>query len=152
MWVRAYSVYPAAKSRRRRPHFVSWSKQCPGASGFFRWSLDMTTAAHLDLGDFLHPALFYQSNQDYLDGLLPFITDGLEAGQPVLVAVPGPNLALLRDALGPAAADITRADMTDAGRNPGRILGGVLSAFADRHAPQSVRIIGEPIWPGRSEA
>jgi anti-sigma regulatory factor (Ser/Thr protein kinase) len=109
------------------------------------------TAAHINLGDFLHPALFYQSQQEYLDGLLPFITDGLEAGQPVLVAVPGPNLALLRDALGPAAADITLADMTDAGRNPGRILGGVLSAFADKHAPRSVRMIGEPIWPGRSE-
>lgn len=111
----------------------------------------MTTATHLDLGDFLHPALFYQSTQEYLDGLLPFITDGLEAGQPVLVAVPGPNLALLRDGLGPAAAHITMADMTDAGRNPGRILGGVLSAFADKHAPTPVRMIGEPIWPGRSE-
>jgi anti-sigma regulatory factor (Ser/Thr protein kinase) len=112
----------------------------------------MTTAAHLDLGDFLHPALFYQSQQEYLSGLLPFITGGLEADQPVLVAVPGPNLALLRDALGPAAAEVTMADMTDAGRNPGRILGGVLSAFADKHAPRSVRIIGEPIWPGRSDA
>jgi anti-sigma regulatory factor (Ser/Thr protein kinase) len=43
-------------------------------------------------------------------------------------------------------------DMADAGRNPGRILGGLLSAFAERHAPKSVRMIGEPIWPGRSEA
>jgi anti-sigma regulatory factor (Ser/Thr protein kinase) len=112
----------------------------------------MTTAARLDLGDFLHPALFYQSEQQYLDGLLPFITEGLAADQPVLVAVPGPNLALLREALGPATADIAMADMRDAGRNPGRILGGVLSAFADKHAPRSVRIIGEPIWSGRSHA
>lgn len=86
-----------------------------------------------DLGAFVHPALFYNSGQEYLDGLLPFIVNGLAEEQPVLVAVPGPNLALLRDALGGDADDITMADMTQAGRNPGRIIGGVLTAFAAKH-------------------
>src|SRR5690606_41531439 len=43
-------------------------------------------------------------------------------------------------------------DMAEAGRNPGRIIPGVLHAFADRHAAGRVRIVGEPVWPGRSAA
>jgi hypothetical protein len=81
---------------------------------------------------------------------VPFITEGLAAGYPMLVAVPGPNLTALRDALGQAATGVTLADMTKAGRNPGRILGGVLSSFADKHKGRPVRMIGEPIWPTRS--
>jgi anti-sigma regulatory factor (Ser/Thr protein kinase) len=41
-------------------------------------------------------------------------------------------------------------DMTEEGRNPGRILPAVLLAFVQAHAPRPVRIIGEPIWPDRS--
>ncbi len=41
--------------------------------------------------------------------------------------------------------------MTHLGRNPGRIL-AALQEFADRHAGRSARIVGEPIWPGRSRA
>ena len=43
------------------------------------------------------------------------------------------------------------ADMAQAGRNPGRIIGTVLTAFVREHGGQRVRIIGEPIWAGRSE-
>jgi hypothetical protein len=39
----------------------------------------------------------------------------------------------------------------DAGRNPGRILPWVFHAFAVRYPERRVRILGEPIWPGRSE-
>ncbi|UJW36732.1 MEDS domain-containing protein [Saccharothrix sp. AJ9571] len=99
---------------------------------------------------FVHPALFYRSDAEYLDGLLPFVTDGLEAGQPVAISVPGPQVRLLTAALGPAAERVHMLDMTVAGRNPGRIIAGVLRRFADRHRDRHVRIIGEPIWPGRS--
>jgi hypothetical protein len=112
----------------------------------------VTTTTSVDSGAFTHPALFYHSRQEYLDCLAPFITDGLRAGQPVLVAVPGPNLALLRDAVGDSAADVTMIDMTTAGRNPGWILGGILSHFVEKHAPHRVRMIGEQIWPSRSKA
>ena len=99
---------------------------------------------------FVHPALFYRGEEEYLDGTVPFIRDGLEAGHPVAVAVPGPNLDLLRDSLGEDAASVRFLDMTDAGRNPGRIIPRVLRAFADAHTQTHVRIIGEPIWAGRS--
>lgn len=99
---------------------------------------------------FVHPALFYAGPADYLAGTVPFVQAGLEAGEPVLVAVPGPNLARIADALGDASADVRMADMTVAGRNPGRIIGSVLTAFADEHAGRRVRVIGEPIWPDRT--
>ncbi|MEW2614102.1 sensor histidine kinase [Streptomyces sp. NPDC047880] len=103
------------------------------------------------LAPFAHPALLYRDEEEYLGGTLPFVHDGLEAGEPVAVAVPGKNLALIRDALGDAAASVRLLDMREAGRNPGRIIPGVLLAFADAQpAGRRVRIIGEPIWAGRS--
>jgi anti-sigma regulatory factor (Ser/Thr protein kinase) len=99
---------------------------------------------------FVHPALFYRGEQEYLDGTVPFIRDGLRAEEPVAVAVPGSNLSLLREALGEDAASVRLLDMEKAGRNPGRIIPRVLRAFADSHPRTRVRIIGEPIWPGRS--
>jgi anti-sigma regulatory factor (Ser/Thr protein kinase) len=70
----------------------------------------------------------------------------------VAVAVPTANLALLRDELGGDADRVRMLDMTEVGRNPGRIIPGVLRAFADAHPDRHVRIIGEPIWAWRSEA
>ena len=106
----------------------------------------MTTAPD----PFVHEALFYRDAGSYLAGTVPFIRDGLDAGEPVLVAAPPANLDLLRAELDSAAARVRFIDMTRAGRNPGRIIPGVLRAFVDRHAPIHARIIGEPIWPGRS--
>jgi anti-sigma regulatory factor (Ser/Thr protein kinase) len=98
-----------------------------------------------------HSALLYYSDREYVDWLVQFIGDGLDLLEPVLVAVPGDKLASLRSALGDAAADVTMADITDAGRNPGRILAGQL-AFVERHAGQHVRVIAEPAWAGRTES
>jgi anti-sigma regulatory factor (Ser/Thr protein kinase) len=100
---------------------------------------------------FRHPALFYRGSAEYLAGTVPFVRDGLAAGEPVAVAVPPENLAILAGGLGAAAGSVHFLDMTQVGRNPGRIIPGVLRAFADTHPEQRVRIIGEPIWPGRTE-
>jgi anti-sigma regulatory factor (Ser/Thr protein kinase) len=101
-------------------------------------------------GAFGHPALFYRGAAEYLAGTVPFVWGGLAADEPVAVAVPGDNLALLRRELGADAARVRLLDMTEAGRNPGRIIPGVLRAFADSHPGRPVRIIGEPIWAARS--
>lgn len=99
---------------------------------------------------FTHPALFYADEAGYLAGTVPFVEAGLAAGEPVAVAVPGENLALLRKALGEDAHRVRLLDMTEAGRNPGRIIPRVLRGFADAHPGRRVRIIGEPIWRGRT--
>ncbi|WP_206797480.1 sensor histidine kinase [Amycolatopsis sp. MtRt-6] len=100
---------------------------------------------------FVHPALFYRDADEYLAGTVPFIRSGLAAGEPVAVSVPEANLALLRAGLGADADQVLLMDMSVAGRNPGRIIPGVLRAFADTHPGRHVRIIGEPIWPNRSD-
>ncbi|MCW0213843.1 MAG: sensor histidine kinase [Pseudonocardia sp.] len=97
-----------------------------------------------------HDGLFYSDDTSYLAGLLEFVHGGLERDEPVLVAVPGRNLELIRQGLGRDARRVRLADMAVAGRNPGRIIGTVLRAFAEEHAGHRVRIVGEPIWAGRS--
>lgn len=99
---------------------------------------------------FVHEALFYRDTGDYLAGTVPFIETALAEREPVLVAVPGPKIDLLGAALGDRAARVRFLDMTRAGRNPGKIIPWVLHAFLEEHAGGPVRIVGEPIWAGRS--
>ncbi len=104
---------------------------------------------------FTHPALFYRGADEYLAHTVPFVADALVRDEPVAVAVPGHNLRALRDELRRRDEDLPARvhwlDMTEAGRNPGRIIPHVLRAFADRHRDRRVSIIGEPIWAGRSD-
>jgi anti-sigma regulatory factor (Ser/Thr protein kinase) len=103
------------------------------------------------LGTLEHDAFLYSDAATYRAGLLGFIREGLELGEPVLVAVPQPGLGLLRSALDDAELQRVRTtDMSIAGRNPGRIIGSVLTAFVAEHPGTRVRIVGEPIWAGRS--
>ncbi|MFI9648267.1 anti-sigma factor RsbA family regulatory protein [Streptomyces sp. NPDC052040] len=100
---------------------------------------------------FVHPALFYRGTQEYATGTVPFVLDGLAAGEPVAVAAPPDRLAVVRDGLGAQADEVCFVDMTQAGRNPGWIIPGVLRRFTDAHGGDGrVRIVGEPVWPGRT--
>lgn len=98
-----------------------------------------------------HDGLLYRTPTDYLAGVLPFLQAGLAADEPVFVAVPEPNLALLRDGLNGATTSVEFADMTLVGRNPARIIPAI-HRFVDAHPTRRVRFVGEPIWPGRSPA
>lgn len=111
----------------------------------------ITVPAPAGPGAFVHPALFYGDLAEYLTGVGDFVRGALSADEPVLVAVPGPHLDALRETLGESTPEIAWTDMTELGRNPGRIL-AALQDFADRHAGRAARIVGEPIWPGRSPA
>ncbi|MEU7719552.1 anti-sigma factor RsbA family regulatory protein [Streptomyces tibetensis] len=100
---------------------------------------------------FVHPALFYEGTDQYVAGTVPFLREGLDAGEPAAVAAPPDRLKLIREGLGERAAQVRFIDMTEAGRNPGRIIANVLRKFADAQpGARRVRIIGEPIWQGRS--
>ncbi|HEX4224492.1 MAG TPA: sensor histidine kinase [Pseudonocardiaceae bacterium] len=101
---------------------------------------------------FEHPALFYRNTTEYLNGTLAFVFDGLSRGDAVLIAVPAAKLSLIADQLGRDAELVRLVDLSQAGRNPGRILGGVLRTFADDNPDQWVRIVGEPLWAERSPA
>ena len=101
---------------------------------------------------FEHEVLFYRDDEGFLAGLLPFITDGLERDEAVVVAEPRPRMELLRDALGDDAVAVSFLDMAEIGANPARII-GVWAAALEKHtaAGQQLRGIGEPAFHGRRE-
>ena len=101
---------------------------------------------------FHHEALLYHDAGGYLDGTVPFIRAGLDAGEPVLVAVGREKTGLLREALGADASRVEFTDMAVLGRNPARIIPVWHDFVSDRRRPGGgVRGIGEPIWAGRSD-
>lgn len=110
----------------------------------------MATGLRAVEGTFSHRALFYRDEAGYVSSTVRFVLDGLAAGEVVAVAVPARWLRRLEDALGPAAAQVALIDIQESGRNPARII-PEFHAFLDEHAPGPVRVVGEPVWPGRSE-
>ena len=102
---------------------------------------------------FAHEALLYAGPDGFLEGTAPFVREGLEAGEAVLVAVPRARAELLRGALDGEADRVLFADMAQLGRNPGRII-PAWRDFVDEHTERGtpVRGIGEPVWPERTSA
>jgi anti-sigma regulatory factor (Ser/Thr protein kinase) len=100
---------------------------------------------------FSHCALIYRDPADCLAAVLAFVKDGLARDEPVSIAVSGPTSLLLRRAVGDATPGLEFRDMTELGRNPGRILSAA-GDFAASHRGQPVRWVAEPLWPGRSAA
>ena len=100
-----------------------------------------------------HEAFLYESEEEFLTGTVPFILDGVAAGQPVMVALVPERLQLLRTAVGAESARVSWVDMTELGGNPGRIV-PAWRRFVDEHGTPGtpVRGIGEPIWLGRRPA
>jgi anti-sigma regulatory factor (Ser/Thr protein kinase) len=100
---------------------------------------------------FRHEALLYDSNESFTEGALSFVRDGLDYGEPVLVALTNAKTALLRDALGADALHVFFTDMEKLGHNPGRMI-QAWWAFASGHAHgrAPLRALAEPIWDGRS--
>lgn len=111
----------------------------------------MTITAYADHSSYDHTALLYYSEREYVDSLVRFIAEGLDMSEPVFVAVPGSKLSSLRGALGNAAGDVTMMDITEVGRNPGRILAAEL-AFVDEQRNARARMVAEPVWAGRTAA
>ncbi len=97
-----------------------------------------------------HLGLLYRDEQELLDHSVPFVRQGLDLGEPVLVAQPQACLDRLSEQFA-GETGIAYVDIQEAGRNPARILPWIFHSFALKHGQRKVRILGEPIWPGRSE-
>ena len=52
---------------------------------------------------YFHEALLYQSDEEFLAVALPFLQDGVAAGEPVVVALGDRSAALVQAALGDTA-------------------------------------------------
>ncbi|OBB84406.1 sensor histidine kinase [Mycobacterium sp. 852002-30065_SCH5024008] len=114
-------------------------------------SAGVTAGTQIGKLGLLHSALIYQSQQEYLDFVTRFVSDGLAMDEAVMVAVPSEQLALLHDALGTfeSSADLQMVDITEVARNPSRLM-AMEGAFVDDHPDQRVRIVSQVAWPGRT--
>ncbi|MFD4631041.1 anti-sigma factor RsbA family regulatory protein [Streptomyces sp. NPDC058284] len=101
---------------------------------------------------FVHQALCYASDDEFLSGTVGFVRDGLTAGDAVLAVVGRDNITLLRDALGRAAGEVDFVDALDWYHFPSRTLGRYNDYCADHDegGARRVRVIGEPVWTGRT--
>jgi anti-sigma regulatory factor (Ser/Thr protein kinase) len=106
---------------------------------------------HRLAGGYLHDAFVYGSDDEFLQQTAPFVRDGLAAGEAVLVALPPVRIAKLRSALGSTADQVTFVDISSAGRNPARII-PLWRNLLDQNPGRAVRGIGEPAYPGLTEA
>ncbi len=102
---------------------------------------------------FRHEAFLYADEDEFVAGTAGFVREGLDAGEPVLVAVVADKIRLLREALGDRADSVAFADMDRIGRNPGRILHAWYE-FAGAHVSPGhpARGVGEPVFPARRPA
>jgi len=100
---------------------------------------------------FHHEAVFYADLEEYLAGTLPEIEQALAGDGAALVAVSADKRALLGEALGAEADAVAFADMLELGRNPACII-PAWREFLSEAGPGPIVGIGEPVWPGRSDA
>jgi anti-sigma regulatory factor (Ser/Thr protein kinase) len=93
----------------------------------------------------------YEGIDGFMEALVPFLREGVERREPILVAVDEHKIARLKEALGDDARRVRFAEMRALGKNPGCII-PAWRQFVIDHAGDGVpmRGVGEPIWAGRS--
>ena len=114
----------------------------------------MTTAAPVRARQsYRHEAFLWHRRADYVAGLVPFLREGVEAGEAVMAVLLPEHAAWVAAELGPTADQIHFVDMRELGRNPARII-PAWSEFLETSCAlgRPARGVGEPVWPGRSDA
>ncbi|MGK5547941.1 anti-sigma factor RsbA family regulatory protein [Streptomyces sp. URMC 127] len=109
------------------------------------------TAGAVGSAGFVHHACLYASDAEFLAMAVPFVRDGLAAGEPVLAATTPANIELLREALGESAHHLDTAETAYFGRRPVDRVSAFLRYHERRTRPgRRTRVIAEPLWAGRS--
>lgn len=71
---------------------------------------------------FLHEALLYNGDADFVDRVGAFLVQAVDDGVPALAVLSEPKIRMLRQALGTRADAVRFADMAEVGRNPATII------------------------------
>jgi anti-sigma regulatory factor (Ser/Thr protein kinase) len=108
------------------------------------------TAPGLSATGFHHEAFFYADDDEFLAGAIPYLEEGIAAGEAVLVVLPEPRLRLVQEAMGAAAGSAEFWPMGVVGRNPGRLIAAWRDYLATCDPGKGVRGLGEPAPPGRT--
>ncbi len=100
---------------------------------------------------FRHEIVLYAGIDDFVAKTEPFLREGIERGEPCVVALSVEKIARLQAELGHAANAVRFVDMAEVGRNPARLIPLWLD-LVEEHAGGTLRGLGEPIWAERSAA
>jgi anti-sigma regulatory factor (Ser/Thr protein kinase) len=98
---------------------------------------------------YIHEAVLYRGQREFLDSCVPFVSAAAAAGAPVLVAVDAGKIEAMRQGLGTDATGVEFVGMSEAGRNPGRVI-SIWQDFVDRSRGAPCFGIGEPVWSARA--
>jgi anti-sigma regulatory factor (Ser/Thr protein kinase) len=100
-----------------------------------------------------HSALVYESQDEYLACAVPFLKEGLEAGEGAVVAHTKPGIAIMREALGPDAALVRFVDISSAYTRPARTLAVHHEVLAEelRKTPRVRSVADVPFGPDPAE-
>lgn len=100
--------------------------------------------------EMIHQAGLYGSDEEFLALAVPFVRDGLDCGEPVMVTTTAGNLELLGAALGDDAGRVDYAESAYYGRRTAARATAFLRYWERNAAKGRVRVLAEPVWPGRS--
>jgi anti-sigma regulatory factor (Ser/Thr protein kinase) len=93
-------------------------------------------------------ALLHANEAEYLDGVMEFLMPGLEAGEPIALAVPPQRASAIRSRVGDDV-EFEVLDVHEVARNPARIIPAVLTLL-EGHAGRRLHYVGDFVWSGRS--
>lgn len=100
-----------------------------------------------------HRALVYGSDDEFLQAIVPFVLEGVEGSEALLVVSSAANLESLEARLGSRASGITFADSRDWYTTPLATVTAYRS-FAHDMLDEGIpwiRIVGEPLWSNRTQ-
>ena len=93
----------------------------------------------------IHQVLMYQHEKEILDAVVPFLQQGLSAGEAVLAVGTAPNVSCLRQALGADSDAVEFADSATWYVQPTRTIANY-SSFIAENATARIRVVAEPAW------
>ena len=101
-----------------------------------------------------HSTLPYRTDDQFRTTIGPFLAEGVELSEAVLAVTTAAKIELLREQLGKAARSVEFVEARDWYSTPLAALAAYRS-FCETKLEQGaawVRIVGEPVWAGRSDA
>jgi transcriptional regulator with XRE-family HTH domain len=101
-----------------------------------------------------HQALLYETDDAFAQGAGDFVLEGIDRSEATLVVTDSGNLELIRERLGSKAGRVEFRESTGQYTSPEAAL-DLFRAFLSAKIEQGavwVRVVGEPIWAGRSKA
>jgi anti-sigma regulatory factor (Ser/Thr protein kinase) len=99
----------------------------------------------------VHRAMLYADDEAYFEAAIPFLIEGLEAGETVLAVVPATTVARFRRRLGTRADAVEFRDAAHWYSQPTRTI-AAYSSFIDDHPSGRIRALAEPGWKARLPA